>query len=216
MGGVVTDRAWWRALVSGLIALLMWAPGIQADDRASVTVRIDDYATVAGDVLARAQDEVTQMYAMIGVDTTWLKPRRMAKRRFGLSLLTGDPAPDVTVMVLSQSMTNRIAPPEDALGLAATSATERGHIAYVFYDRLRSLTRQCHVSDVTALTLVLAHEIGHLLLPHGTHSDTGVMRGRWDRERFRLLDTRQLGFTPVQGQQMRRVARSLRPLALVP
>src|SRR5258706_6382629 len=106
--GRATHRGQWLTLVCGLVAVLVSAPRVQAarGDGASVTIRVDDYAAVAADLLARAQDEVSQLYAAIGVDTTWLKDGS---------------TPDVTVIVLSASMTTRMAPPEHAMGVAATS-----------------------------------------------------------------------------------------------
>jgi hypothetical protein len=60
--------------------------------------------------------------------------------------------------------------------------------------------------DIDLMSLVIAHEIGHLLLPYGSHSETGVMRSRWEVRELRSLDVRQLGFTPYQAQQIRRRA----------
>jgi hypothetical protein len=100
-------------------------------------------------------------------------------------------------------MTTRMAPPEDAIGMAATTPTDNGRIAYVFYDRLQIDPLQSDDSNVAALAFVMAHEIGHLLLPYGSHSETGVMRGRWDRKTFRRLEVQRLRFTPLQGRQIR-------------
>jgi hypothetical protein len=110
--------------------------------------------------------------------------------------------------MLSRSMTARMAPPHDAIGLAAHTRTEPGRIAYVFYDRLHMVTVQSGASDIATLSLVMAHEIGHLLLPIGSHSDAGVMRGQWNLETLRHFDIRRLRFTSLQGQQIRRMVRS--------
>jgi len=157
---------------------------------------------VAVDLLARAQDEVKQLYARIGVETTWLATRRLSDRD-DLSHSEDANATELTVIVLSSSMTTRMAPPEDAIGMAATTPTDNGRIAYVFYDRLQIDPLQSDDSNVAALAFVMAHEIGHLLLPYGSHSETGVMRGRWDRTTFRRLEVPRLRFTPLQGRQIR-------------
>lgn len=49
----------------------------------------------------------------------------------------------------------------------------------------------------------MAHEIGHLLLPYGSHSDTGIMKGHWDVEELRRLEPDTLRFTPWQAQMIR-------------
>jgi len=187
------------------------APQIVAEsiDSASVRLRVDDYAEVAADVLARAQDEVTQLYAAVGVETTWLAARQLPSRPPAASVRVDKGMPDLTVIVLNPTMTTRMAPPQNAIGMAAsTTQSVQGRIAYVFYDRLRMVTFDHDGSDVNALSFVMAHEIGHLLLPYGSHSDAGVMLGRWNVERFSHLDIRGLRFTPLQGQQMRHVLRS--------
>jgi hypothetical protein len=187
--------SWSFRVACALAAMFVSATAVAAErvDKPSVKVRVDDYAFVAVDLLTRAQDEVKQLYAAIGVETTWLETRRVANPE------------DLTVIVLSSSMTTRMAPPEDAVGMAAKTPSEHGRIAYVFYDRLQIDALQSDVSNVAALAFVMAHEIGHLLLPYGSHSDTGVMRGCLDRNTFRRLDVQRLRFTPLQGRQIRRL-----------
>lgn len=191
-------------IACALVVMFVSATSVVADavDRPSVKVRVDDYALVAVDLLARAQDEVKQLYAAIGVETTWLETRRLSDP-YDVSHMEDANAAELTVIVLSSSMTTRMAPPEDAMGMAARTPTNNGRIAYVFYDRLQIDPLQSDASNVAALAFVMAHEIGHLLLPYGSHSDTGIMRGRWDRKTFRRLEVQRLRFTPLQGRQIR-------------
>ena len=191
-------------IACALVVTFLSATSVVAEsvDRPSVKVRVDDYALVAVDLLARAQDEVKQLYAAIGVDTTWLETRRLSNPD-DVSHTEDADAAEVTVIVLGSSMTTRMAPPEDAVGMAARTRTDNGRIAYVFYDRLQIDPLQSDASSVAALAFVMAHEIGHLLLPYGSHSDTGIMRGRWNRTTFRRLEVQRLRFTPLQGRQIR-------------
>jgi hypothetical protein len=168
-----------------------------------VRVRIYDYAPVPIDVLARAQDEVRRAYAGIGVQTTWIKTQHMSDPFKGTRPNQQVNQADLIVIVLNATMTTRMAPPENAIGMAANTPTGHGHIAYVFYDRLEVRSPQSYASSVFALAFVMAHEMGHLLLPYGSHSGAGVMRGHLNRDAFSRLDIRQLEFTPVQGRQIR-------------
>ncbi len=201
-------------LAWGLMAILVSAPLIANEpaDMPLVKLRVDDYAAVTTGLLAGAQDVVTQLYGAIGVETTWLKTRHLSNRPPAAAPSSVDNSvPDLTVIVLDPSMTTRMAPPADAIGLAANAGSEQGRIAYVFYERLRKLMLQRDASDVVALSLVMAHEIGHLLLPSGSHSDAGVMRGYWDLDGFRHLDIRRLRFTSLQELQIRRRLGGPRP-----
>ena len=76
-------------------------------------------------------------------------------------------------------------------------------MAYVFYSRLQMIALASRGEDLNLMGLVIAHEIGHLLLPYGSHSETGVMRSRWELRELERHDVRQLGFTPFQAQQIR-------------
>lgn len=211
----MTNRHRLFTIACGLAAMLVSIPCIAADvEMPSVRLRVDNYAAISDGLLARAQDEVTQLYSAIGVETIWLETRQLSSLRPAPLSVDGG-MPDLTVIVLGPGMTTRLAPPHDAIGLAARTRTEQGRIAYVFYDRLRTITHECGASDAAALSLVMAHEIGHLLLPYGSHSDAGIMRGHWDLEGFRHLDIRRLRFTPLQGQQIRRMLGwSLKPFGL--
>jgi hypothetical protein len=201
----MTNRRRLFALACGLIAMLVSGPRIAAEPAhtPSVRLRVDDYAAVATGLLSQAQEIVTQLYGAIGVETTWLSTRVLSSRPIAVPLSVDSGMPDLTVIVLDPGMTLRMAPPANAMGMAAETENNRGRIAYVFYDRLRMMTLQREASDVAALSLVMAHEIGHLLLPYSSHSDEGVMRGHWDLEGFRHLDIRRLTFTRRQGQLIR-------------
>jgi hypothetical protein len=58
------------------------------------------------------------------------------------------------------------------LGLAVPG---RGR-AYVFYNRLVHAARARPVDIGVVLGRVIAHEIGHVLMPPGQHSTFGIMR----------------------------------------
>src|SRR5262245_61457163 len=68
--------------------------------------------------------------------------------------------------------------------------------ATVLYDRVKWFARRYHLSSGVMLGYVIAHELGHLLLPPKSHSAEGVMRAVLD---LRLASERQLRFTPQQG-----------------
>jgi hypothetical protein len=85
-------------------------------------------------------------------------------------------------------------------------------VAYVFYDRVQHIAETyintsrdcaaCDLDNVIVLAHVMAHEIGHLLLPYG-HSATGLMRANWDAGDLHRAVYRQLKFTPEQAALIR-------------
>jgi len=83
------------------------------------------------------------------------------------------------------------------------TATARGQLAYVFYDRVESLSEYFSTAIGQVLGGAVAHEIGHLLLPYHSHSRSGLMRVSWISEDFQNLARGWLLFTPEQGALMR-------------
>jgi hypothetical protein len=169
----------------------------------TVTIAIDDYAAVPADEIDRAQCLVTQLYAAIGVKTDWLETRRVSKIAPGARMPSNAVWPDLRIIVLGQPMPHGQTPQQDAVGSAPGTRTERGRIAYVFYDRLRMIALTSHQVGGDTLGVVIAHEIGHLLLPYGSHSETGLMRGLWSAEEIQRVDVRALGFTSSQARDIR-------------
>ena len=85
-------------------------------------------------------------------------------------------------------------------------------MAYVFYDRIEHIAQTYlnpshkpgtdDMYTVIVLAHAMAHEIGHLLLPHG-HSSTGLMRAEWDAKDLRLAVNMQFNFTNEQAELIR-------------
>ena len=101
----------------------------------------------------------------------------------------------------------------DVFGFSPLMADGReGRLAYVLYHSIREYVVKYIVPEQGALLLglAIAHEVGHLLLPHNSHSHRGIMRARWDRRdlEFAAAD---LVFTAQQAKSIRdEVARRLK------
>jgi hypothetical protein len=194
--------AWTVFVVSAGIARLGSAADRQ-DREPAVTIQIHDYAHVPGTPLARAVAVVRRFYQKIGVRTDWLSALQPGVRH---SLRTTGRIATLTVIILTPDMAARGAIPNAVVGYAAVphEAVEGiGHIAFVIYDRLLQLANDSAADDMELLGVVMAHEIGHLLLPAGSHVEQGLMRGHWNHEDFRHLDRLDLEFSQTQAEQIR-------------
>ena len=68
----------------------------------------------------------------------------------------------------------------DAYGVTyVVRETNRGWLATVFSDRIGQAAERVGVEPGTLLGLVMAHEVGHLLLGSGYHGEAGLMRAGW-------------------------------------
>jgi hypothetical protein len=85
---------------------------------------------------------------------------------------------------------------EGALGVAVRSARR----TYIFYERIVDLLSDESGSVGNMLGMIIAHELGHLMLPPGSHSDDGIMRSDVAR-----LTTIPQFFTEDQSAVIRRI-----------
>jgi hypothetical protein len=172
-------------------------------DVPTISIGLDDYADVPAGQLVHAKLDVAWAYREIGIEIAWRDTRHLSS--FTPQARTPW-RPGLTIIILNPEMVTRLAPPPSALGATPTTLNEPGRIAYVFYSRLPS-------SDVgddnQILSFVIAHEIGHLLLPFGSHSNAGIMRGQWLVRELRRVGLHALRFTPFQAQAIRRRASAM-------
>jgi hypothetical protein len=134
-------------------------------------------------VLHRAEMIAGQMFARIGVGVEWHGTGRSCP---------ATPGQDVPFEISVLTDTRKDYFP-GALGLC--QAFDRIH-GQVFYDRNRTAVEPEVVPYLLAHTLV--HEMTHLLQWTDWHSDTGVMKARWDGRDFRkMARAQELPFTEV-------------------
>jgi hypothetical protein len=105
----------------------------------------------------------------------------------------------LTAHVLSGGRTSRFLKdspllPESVLGVAPDKTSR----VYVFWDRIVQRARRGEVRLDRVLGRVLAHEIGHHLLPAQGHSSMGLMRASLDYQTLALPT-----FTDAQNQSIR-------------
>jgi hypothetical protein len=157
------------------------AAGTQEPRTVRLQLRVD--VKVPDDVLDDARKEVDRIFAESGFDVVWT-----------------DAAPQVTVKIASQVLGYaRAASPV----MGAASRTANGPVAHVFFRQVQDFARIYHIDLNTMLGHVIAHEVGHLLLPTYSHSPTGLMRGEWDKTQVRDAVRGALTFTDGQAQKIR-------------
>ena len=89
------------------------------------------------------------------------------------------------------------------VGIAPETREARAIIAYAFYDRVQLYSAELGLDASQMLGHVMAHELGHLLLPHGAHSLAGVMRGAWDGTQAKQATLGRLTFTSAEAALIR-------------
>ena len=73
-------------------------------------------------------------------------------------------------------------------------------IIHIFFDRITEVSASHKVPLDLVLGVTVAHEMGHLMLPHQVHTLAGIMRAQLNSSDWRLAAQGSLGFTDGQKQ----------------
>ena len=155
-----------------------------------VSVRIYNNADVAEDVLQYAKAYAAQVFRRIHVGIEWLdRPGAVFE----------NPAPQYAVVMMTPQAADRKAREDAITDEVVGQAAVRARRAYIYYDRVLAMALPPDRDLVTFLGYVIAHELGHLMLPPHSHSAAGIMRGSFGLS-SRTLQT----FTAKEGEAIRR------------
>ena len=175
----------------------------------ALTVKLIGDGEVSERILIEAKEHVQRIFSYAGIAVEWSP---------------GDGLP-LTVVILSHSTAKKLDPHGNMkIGFALSNDGRGVRRAYVFADRVSELawlrmrlamydsfnsggdkTATLHrkASESLILGHVIAHEIGHLLLPRGAHSVAGIMSPQMDDGDFREALDGKLLFSLDQSELMR-------------
>jgi hypothetical protein len=158
-----------------------WASDLRAARH--VAVAVCDLEGVPNQLMRLAQEVAGDVYRDIGIELDW------ADNECPSSVASDEGV--FAVNITSRQMATTVVS-DHTLGFAESGTRD----ATVLYDQVKKFARRYHINCGVMLGYVIAHELGHLLLPPKSHSGAGVMRGMID---LHLAAERQLRFTAEQG-----------------
>lgn len=166
-------------------------------DRLVVVIHVTNPARVAAADLITAEQLAAEVYGKIGLHIVWTDSHA--------ATAPADGAMHLDVVILSEAMSAMRQPSQTVFGSARYEARR----AWVYEARIEQHALSTHGNPIRALALVLAHEIGHLLLPDYSHARTGLMRAEWNGRIVIIPD-----FGPTEGRAIRAtVAENARRIA---
>ena len=177
--------------IRGLVAVIAmvvlgnattWAGGPEV----MITVMVRNDARVPAKVLATAEDAVVSTYAKAGVSVAF----------------TETPAA-ITVALVTHEQAEKLGHRLDVLGFALRSPDGGGKVAYIMMRRVSEQSLQHRVDLGVVLGSVIAHEMGHLLLPFNSHAPAGLMRPKLGLAEFKKDLHGNLLFNATEGSQLR-------------
>lgn len=185
-----------RGCTAGMVmaaGLLRTVPAAAADPTQPLTlvIVVTNQAEVPQSLLNYAEAEAARIYRSVGVNLVWA------------AKLETTAHPRRIINIVSKPIGRGI---DDcrALGTAAGTKEQRGLAAWVFYGRIVDFGTILRLDPGLLLGHVIAHEIGHLLLPYDSHSLAGLMRAGWDKLQAAGAATGTLTFSPPESALIRR------------
>ena len=153
-----------------------------------IVLGVIDYSGLAPSDLARAEAEASRVYARIGVEVTWTGT--------DVPVAPEDASRFFRVVILSRTMAQRLIKAEQLQDNVLGRAVRPARRAHIFMHRVGEAARGA-ADFTTLLGKVIAHEVGHLLLPGG-HTEEGIMQGN-----LYPGNCRSLWFSEAQGAEIR-------------
>ena len=173
----------------------------QAEPRLDVTVYVFNYAEVPGGTLARAQAVAARIFREVGVKLAWSHgPVSAADTARGVHLKPTD----VVLRILPRSMAEALGLPPNTFGFAFPEKKGGfGTLTNIFYHRVKELSDGHGYGRGLMLGHLMAHEMGHLFLGIGSHSDRGIMHIPWRTKQLDRAASQNLLFTSAQAKRVR-------------
>jgi hypothetical protein len=155
----------------------------------TVVIQVENDARIPATDLAQMERLVERSYLAIGVRMIWEHGEVALDDQRGLR---------VHVRLLSRTRADRKITTERIRSDVLAQTNRPGRIVYIFCRRIVEASMKYSHEYTRILGLVVAHELAHVLLPAGSHSDTGVMKGRANLWAKLAHD-----FTPEEGAAIR-------------
>ena len=162
---------------------------VSGEREATIVAQVDNYAEVPPADLAEAESAAADIYESIGVRVIWVHADVPFDDPRGVR---------VHVRLLSRKMADRKVAKEKTTSDVLGEAIAAARCAYVFVDRIPPVVFQFGQPFTRVLGLVIAHEIGHILLPGQGHAESGIMSAH-----VNLWSRKLVYFTPEQGTEIK-------------
>ena len=148
------------------------------NERPTVLVHIENHAAVPPETIASARDELAHIFDAVGVRVE--SSAEPDHSRCVLQLT-------VHVVLLGGAAADRFIKIEHVKGKVLAQANSDARRVYVLWERVGPSVDHQAVGQGDALGLVIAHELGHVLLPARRHSRSGIMQENYNVHRSYTL-----------------------------
>ena len=200
------------ALICLVTPVSFGSPTLYANDSTTemtFTVRLLNYADVKDDLVVQAQGETAAVFRKISIKINWRDIEVPKKKRTNAEILAAEPPQELQLSVHLLPKAKQWHPKGAVLGYALRRESEPGRLVSIFYDRLKTLVKRTKAishwapTEAELLGHIMAHEIGHQLLPYLSHTTDGIMTHDWNLDIMQDAARGDLGFSSEQGELIR-------------
>ena len=190
--------------MSALLAASMSTSGTAraTDERAALrhlSLRVSAQGDVPTVILQRAQREVVWIFEEAGVHVEWIGCG-VERRQPDLHISASVEAINVVIVSRETKLLSPI--PPEVLG-AVVRDNDAREFGWVFFHRIERASEAYALDTGVVLGHAIAHEVGHLLLPRGTHGPSGLMRASWRMDDMRDAGQGHLRFSAAEAAVIR-------------
>ncbi len=177
----------------------------RAEPRPKITVLVYDYAEVAAETQQGAEKVATQILAKAGIQTVWQEcsqaelleqpecNRDSNPTKLVLRILPGSKAARAGYRFRSSICGFTVQ--HEGVG--------EGYLVTLFYACIEKTAENTGVAQSLIMGHMVAHEIGHLLLPIQGHFRRGIMRAKWDPKDWQRASREFVLFPGKQAELLR-------------
>jgi hypothetical protein len=182
--------------------LWVLALGVCGSAAAEVTVHYYNMAGISSKAMLDAVRTADETFRSVGVQVRWVDCLAVAAS--GTGRCTGSSGPMVFEMRITDTKERSIASPTLVTMGEALLVPGGGSVyAKVFVPRVMAWAKHLDVPVSRVLGYSIAHELGHLLMERGTHSNFGIMRAQWGRGERVHISAGRLQFDGFDARRIR-------------
>jgi hypothetical protein len=195
-----------RCVISASLVAMAMSVRMAAEPQVALAVRLYNGSGAPAEELFAARRAIESTFHDAGLDVIVRHcGRQLPERSIDPCSEPLEPL-EVVVRIIDAPHFNPTLHP-DACGMAyVLREIDRGWLATAFFDRISSASARVGVDAGTLLGLVIAHELGHLMLGSGYHGGAGVMRAEWEEEQLLTHNPDAWRFSTLEAARLRRAA----------
>jgi len=189
--------------------LLMWVLAIQAAGALQLRVIVYDKANLSRDMRSEAFDHLRRIFRQSKIAVEIVAGDLSAEEP---SVMNYSQAPfpgrekeaacsarrDIALDIIPGALPGLAA---GILGMSQPLA-KAGLNVRIYYDHIQNVAAHGNVPLASLLAHAIAHEIGHVLLRSGDHSDWGLMSSVWGHREYELMERGLLSFERDKSGRM--------------